>query len=532
MFDIFYLSSPLNLFAHERKADSIEHARELSRTRYLWIADAANDYSRFDWIWEPAPWQADQAHVWPSQHQANGGTWLIPKHGYQDVNRDHVPVSRQNLSNRLHIKHNPNSADQGSVSTRYISDYLGTLRRTLAKVDWEYCWVTADVCDYTDFDFSWHPSEWQQHMLHVFASNEQKFGDTFYLHVPTFLEKTQNLKLLEWFETLNFVENISVPRLPVPGVMYLDDSMISPIWNTEFTSPVIHFYRHQSATYIPCINLWQSQTKTVIPLCADNSAALIPRECKNHIRTQVYDYPYIDKLHAASVPSQSQNIVYISYDEPDADANYARLIERFPRARRVHGVKGMEKALEAAAEISSTPWYFAVFAKTVLHEDWDFSFTPDYFQSPKHYIFYSHNRVNDLVYGEMAVIMYNRQMVLDAKGQKFGLDYTLSFPHEVVPIISTYGNFDTSPYHAWRTAFREVSKLYDFNSREPSIETQHRIHVWQTQAKGEYSEWVLRGAADGRDFYHQYQDDYDYRKNTFDWQWLRDYFTSHYGEIG
>ena len=532
MFDIFYLSSPLNLFAHERKADSIEHARELSRTRYLWIADAANDYSRFDWIWEPAPWQADQAHVWPSQHQANGGTWLIPKHGYQDVNRDHVPVSRQNLSNRLHIKHNPNSADQGSVSTRYISDYLGTLRRTLAKVDWEYCWVTADVCDYTDFDFSWHPSEWQQHMLHVFASNEQKFGDTFYLHVPTFLEKTQNLKLLEWFETLNFVENISVPRLPVPGVMYLDDSMISPIWNTEFTSPVIHFYRHQAATYIPCINLWQSQTKTVIPLCADNSAALIPRECKNHIRTQVYDYPYIDKLHAASVPSQSQNIVYISYDEPDAEINYQKLTTRFPNTKRIHGVIGMENALKAAARASDTPWFFAVFAKTDVDVNFDFSFLPDYFQEPKHYIFHCQNRVNGLIYGHMGIILYNCNMVITAKEYDLlGLDYTLSFPHVVVPVVSCHGNFDTTAYHTWRTAFRETSKLAYFDSIQPSVENQYRLETWLSKAQGPFAEWCLLGAKDGVEFFQQSRGELAVLKHSFRWQWLRDRFVKIYGEM-
>ena len=96
MFDIFYICQPTKLFPHERKAQSIDHARELCRTRYLWIVDGANDYSGFDWAWEPAPWQADQAHVWPSQHQANGDTWLIPKQGYNDVNRSHNIIPRIN----------------------------------------------------------------------------------------------------------------------------------------------------------------------------------------------------------------------------------------------------------------------------------------------------------------------------------------------------------------------------------------------------------------------------------------------------
>ena len=131
----------------------------------------------------------------------------------------------------------------------------------------------------------------------------------------------------------------------------------------------------------------------------------------------------------------------------------------------------------------------------------------------------------------MAVIMYNCNLILDSIGKEFGLDYTMSFPHEVIPIISTYGNFNTSPYHTWRTAFREVSKLYDIQSRTPTVETDYRISIWETVADGNYAEWALIGAKDGREFYLAYKDNYEYRKNSFNWQWLRNYFSERYGNI-
>jgi hypothetical protein len=131
----------------------------------------------------------------------------------------------------------------------------------------------------------------------------------------------------------------------------------------------------------------------------------------------------------------------------------------------------------------------------------------------------------------MAVIMYNCNLILDNRNQEFGLDYTLSFPHEVIPIISTYGNFDTSPYHTWRTAFREVGKLYDMQEKTPSVETEYRIKIWETVAAGDYAEWALTGAKDGREFYQKYKDDFAHRKNSFNWQWLRNYFSNLYGEI-
>jgi hypothetical protein len=127
--------------------------------------------------------------------------------------------------------------------------------------------------------------------------------------------------------------------------------------------------------------------------------------------------------------------------------------------------------------------------------------------------------------------MYNCNLILDNVGREFGLDYTMSFPHEVIPIISTYGNFNTSPYHTWRTAFREVSKLYDIQSSTPTVETEYRIKIWETVAEGNYAEWAIKGALDGRDFFLTYQDDFQYRKNSFNWQWLQNYFSERYGSV-
>jgi hypothetical protein len=286
MFDVFYLDSPTGLFAHEQHASSIDQARLLSRTRYLWIVDAHNDYSDHDWLWEPKPWQANQAHVWPSQYQDNGGTWLIPKAGYQDVNRDHAVILRRSAVPRLHIRHCAHSDKPGDLNTRFISDYLGTLRRALAKTDWQHCWVTADVCDYTNFDFTWHPSEWQQTMLHVFASDSQIFGDTFYVHVPTFLARSQDLALLEWYDTLNFVKDISVPRLPVPVYEHSEDSHVDAVWQHDFQSPMVQFGISGVLNRVPAMNLWRRETRAIMPLSPGATRILVPRDAKTDLKTQ------------------------------------------------------------------------------------------------------------------------------------------------------------------------------------------------------------------------------------------------------
>ena len=93
------------MFAYEQAANSIEHAQQLSKTRFCWIINYLSDYDKFDFLFEPVQWQAHQAHIWPSQHQENGGTYLIPKHSYTDINRTHTVITRTHSVPIIGIDH-------------------------------------------------------------------------------------------------------------------------------------------------------------------------------------------------------------------------------------------------------------------------------------------------------------------------------------------------------------------------------------------------------------------------------------------
>ena len=105
----------------------------------------------------------------------------------------------------------------------------------------------------------------------------------------------------------------------------------------------------------------------------------------------------------------------------------------------------------------------------------------------------------------------------------------MSFDTESIPLTSVYGEFAITPYHAWRTAFREVSKLCQWQLDEPSVETDYRIHVWKTHATGPNAEWVLRGANDGAEFFSENIWNHDILKQAFRWEWLKDYFSQLHG---
>jgi len=422
--------------------------------------------------------------------------------------------------------------DKTTRRVRYFDNYRDTLIRLAKSIgtEHEYVWVCSSICDYTNFDFSWHPEQWQAGMLHVFSSDDQKFGDTFFMHVPTFAARAEQKELLEWYD-VNFIDS-KVPRRCPAVIQHTQDSHVGAVMNTDWPGPVAVFATTELPRILPAINLWRAETKTIVPLNSSASVVVVPKNAVPSIKTQLYDYAYIDKTKKQHMPSAQQDVIFISYDEPDADQNWEILKNKCSRAQRVHGVAGMELALEAAADASTTPWYYAVFAKTRLHDGFDFSFVPDYMQQPKNYIFDCRNRVNGLEYGHMGIVMYNCQGIktLNQQGD-FGLDYTLSFPHESVPVLSCYGEFDQTPYHTWRTAFRECAKLAYFESETATVDGEYRLRTWLEKAQGPYADWCLRGAADGVEFFNSSNRQIQTLKQSFKWTWLRSYFESRYGNL-
>jgi hypothetical protein len=358
-------------------------------------------------------------------------------------------------------------------------------------------------------------------MLHVFASDEQKFGDTFYMHVPTFAERAEKKALLEWY-SVNYVSRCKVPRRPVPVIQHSEDSQVDAVKNTDWSGPLALFtttdYVDQALT---TVSLWRQETKTIVPLSRGATSVIVPKSAKGHVRTQLYDYPYIDKT-KVMLHDRPLDIVFISNGEPNADQHWQDLVYSLDRghanrAVRVDGVNGRVAAYHAAAQASHTPWFFAVFAKLKVNPNFDWEWQPDRMQQPKHYIFHAENPVNGLVYGHQAMIAYNKKLALENMGQ--GLDFTLDQPHEVVPILSGIAFYAESPWMAWRTAFREVLKL---RASLPDVESEYRLNKWLAPAEGK-GEWSSKGAEDAVEYYDAVGGDFAELRKSYDWAWLASY---------
>lgn len=500
---------------------------ELVTSTVNWEVPADIDVADFDFSWVPDPGDQPYIYQFGTQHQRTGGPiYRVP--GASDVK--YVDQIRARTSSKAtaiyeidHIDGNVGKIPNTTKTVRYVDNYLDTLRRIAKNVpeEHEFIWICSSICDYTNFDFSWHPEQWQASMLHVFASDGEKFGDTFFMHVPTFLIRSERLELLDWYD-LNFV-GPGVERRPLPVVQHNYDTHVEAVKNIDFTGPLA-IYTTDGAQVIPppAVPLWREKTKTVVPLSPGASSVIVPRTCVPYIRTQLYDYPYIDRSQRHMLKDEPLDIVFIDNGEPNAQENWQALgnsIEyKSNRVERSSGVNGRVAAYKAAAELSTTPWFFAVFAKLRVYKDFDWSWQPDRLQEPKHYIFHALNPITGLTYGHQAMIAYNKELVLNNPG--IGLDFTLDSAHEVVPILSGTAEYAYSPWMAWRTAFREVLKLKASND----VESQYRLNKWLTVAIGQpYGQYSIYGSEDAVEYYEKVNGDFDALKKSYDWEWLASY---------
>lgn len=500
---------------------------ELQPNSTLWTLPAGVNPASVDFSWVPDPGEPPYIYQFATQHQKTGGpVYTVPgateikylEHVEVKVEAETVPIVEID-----HLDGNAGQIANVVKRVRYFDNYRDTLIRIAKSLvgQHEFVWVCSSICDYTGFDFTWHPEKWQSTMLHVFASNDQKFGDTFYMHVPTFAERAEKKALLEWY-AVNYVPRKSVPRRPMPVIEHTADSHVDAVKNTDWAGPVALFSTNGVPITLPTVPLWRQEVKTIVPLSAGASAVIVPKVARSDVKTQLYDYPYIDKTQSKRHGDQPLDIVFISNGEDSADKNYRRLEDskynRNNRLMRVDRVNGRAAAYHAAARASTTPWFFAVFAKLDVRMDFPWDWQPDRMQQPKHYIFHAYNPVNGLEYGHQAMIAYNRDLVLNNPG--VGLDFTLDSAHEVVPINSGTAWYTDTPWQAWRTAFREAIKLC---ASMPDIESEYRLNAWLNNGDGWNGDWSQHGAADGVEYYQQVNGDFAELRKSYEWNWLASY---------
>lgn len=214
------------------------------------------------------------------------------------------------------------------------------------------------------------------------------------------------------------------------------------------------------------------------------------------------------------------DIVFLSFDEPNADSNFGKLSSHHPRARRVHGVKGFDAAHRKAGEISTTKHVITVDADNVVIDQ---EFLTGTFEiAPRDagsvFSFSARNILNGLEYGNGGVKIWPRDVLLalrtheNAERAEAAVDFCWTVPYYQVNRVLSEVHMTATPAQAFRGGFREGVKFnladgvlaYDALPDLPQAEAlprhigaanYERLRVWCTVgADVSNGDWAILGA--------------------------------------
>ena len=236
------------------------------------------------------------------------------------------------------------------------------------------------------------------------------------------------------------------------------------------------------------------------------------------------------------------DIIYLSYDEPNAEKNYADLCRKIPWAKRVHGVEGSDAAHKACAKLSDTPRFITIDGDNIIDEKFlsqSMKFDKNMNLTDKVFSWTARNIINNLTYGNGGIKCWPKHHVLNnmhthenAHEDNPHAQVDFCWDTKYIQMNGTYSTIynNATAHQAWRAGFREGCKMTLKEGLRVSTEdfyknhweNLHRLCVWcMIGADVKNGLWAIYGAREG--FYKTMCTDWDY-VNVRDFKWLNNYW--------
>ena len=211
------------------------------------------------------------------------------------------------------------------------------------------------------------------------------------------------------------------------------------------------------------------------------------------------------------------DIIFLSYDEPNAEKNWADLKNKVPWAKRVHGILGSDAAHKECARISETDRFVTVDGDNTIKQEFldqvlDFDTHANLEKSVISWC--GQNIINGLMYGNGGLKCWPREYVLNMKTHEnadpYNVQAKVDFCWDAQYIQQnscfslTHNNF--TPKQAWRAGFREGVKL-SLNRGERVAHSEflkghpknlNMLYIWTMVGSDvKNGDWAIYGAREG-----------------------------------
>lgn len=247
-------------------------------------------------------------------------------------------------------------------------------------------------------------------------------------------------------------------------------------------------------------------------------------------------------------PINEFDIVFISYDEPNADDNWYDLQNKCPWAVRSHGVYGSDAAHKAAARLCETDRIITVDADNVVDPEF-FNLEIDLDKIGRNDVisWAAKNEINGLVYGNGGIKCWPKHVIETMRtheaapenDRRAQVDFCWNINYVQMNNVYSHVYNNASPQQAWRAGFREGVKMTLESGDVVERAKLKKIHrknyqrllVWQTVgADAQNGLWAIYGARLGCVMANLRREEWDWR-NVRDFEWLNNYWATEVAPI-
>lgn len=553
----------------------VKQAQDIASTKMFWLMDIEYEIaSDFTLAWAPFPWDQRYIHAWDAtpDRSITKGLSLWPTDIRQDMQDGYSIENIKRIKvNAVDVK--PYDifvcAESGDnyarerfedIKERFpnvtllvtdikIQDAVEAARKVVTTSMFWLFDIEYDVND--DFNMKWEPDPWDQKWVHVWPSNGAKtvlqslslwpsdedpdLEDEYTVNNMKIMEgsaitllpydvflysySSHDERVLQRYETI-------VAKYPTAKILFVKDIMEAVTSAQAYSTTKLFWLLDVEAelqfdlSWRPeqweqkWIYAWQSKNGKLI----EQGLSLWPSSLTYTTYDELENIKFLDDVATTYEP---YDVFFISFNEPNADANYKKLLKIIPDAKRVDGIVGIHNAHKVCAEQSTTEMFWTIDADTVIDKKFDLSYRPPLHDKQYLHLWYTRNPVNDLVYGYGAVKLWPRHAPLSHEGN--WLDFTTSVGNiKVVDDIVATTQFNSSNYDSWRSGFREAVKLcYNIHLGERG-ESVDRLLIWLNKANDvKFAVDAKMGARQGLDYFRQTSGDATALKVINDFNWLK-----------
>ena len=193
------------------------------------------------------------------------------------------------------------------------------------------------------------------------------------------------------------------------------------------------------------------------------------------------------------------DFVYISFNEPNKEENWADLKNKVPWAKRVDGVVGFDSAHKAAAEKADTQFFISVDGDNIIDESFLLQ-TLDWSKTDRKAVhrWRARNSINGLIYGNGGLVGWDRDTCRsmntheNADTQENEVDFCWGVPHENLHNCYSTTVINCTKQQAFTSGYREGVKMC-LDKGKPLDPGVFKERIWHNNLKI-LSTWMSVGA--------------------------------------